>query len=84
MYPGDYIYITVVPPNTAVLGTGEKPAVFRNGGIRREYNLKNPIWDLKWAVVLGGRRSWEGGGIGRGSIGRDDCIVIVQVGITEA
>ena len=26
---------TVVPPNTAVLGTGEKPAVFRNGGIGR-------------------------------------------------
>ena len=24
---------TVVPPNTAVLGTGKKPAVFRNGGI---------------------------------------------------
>ena len=29
-------------------------AVFRNGGIGREYKLKNPIWDLKWAAVLGG------------------------------
>ena len=31
---------TVVPPYTAVLGTGvwRKPAVFRNGGIGREYN----------------------------------------------
>ena len=43
-------YYTVVPdPNTAVLGTGEKPAVFRNGGDGKEY-----IWDLKWAAVLGG------------------------------
>ena len=33
---------TVIPPNTAVLGTGEKPVVFPNGGIGREYNLKNP------------------------------------------
>ena len=32
--------------------------------------LKTPIWDLKWAAVLGGRRYWEGGGIGR-----DDCIM---------
>ena len=31
---------TVLPPNTSVLGTGEKPAVFRNSGIGREYNLK--------------------------------------------
>ena len=33
---------TVVPPYTAVLGTGvwRKPAVFRNGGIGREYNLR--------------------------------------------
>ena len=22
--------------------------------------LKNPIWDLKWVAVLGGRRYWEG------------------------
>ena len=48
---------TVVPPNTDVPGTGEKPAGFRNGGIGREYiTLKNPIWDLEWAVVLGGTR----------------------------
>ena len=32
---------------------------------------KNPIWDLKWAAVLGGRRYWEGG------IGRDDCIYCI-------
>ena len=38
------------------LGLAKKPAVFRNGSIWREYNLKNPIWDLKWAAVLGGRR----------------------------
>ena len=31
--------ITVVAPNTAVLGTGEKQAVFRNSGIGREHNL---------------------------------------------
>ena len=31
---------TVVPPNSAVLGTGEKLAVFRNGDIGREYNLE--------------------------------------------
>ena len=34
-------------------------------------------------VVLGGRRSWEGGGIGSGSIesgsiGRDDYITIIS------
>ena len=64
---------TVVPPNTAVLGTGEKPAVFQNGGNEREYN---PIWDLKWVAVLGGRRYWEVGGIGRGGIGRGNCTCI--------
>ena len=47
---------TVVPPNTTALGTGEKPAVFRNGGIEREYYLQNAIWDLKWAAALGRRR----------------------------
>ena len=31
--------ITVVPPNTAVLVTGGKPAVFCNSGIGREDNL---------------------------------------------
>ena len=40
---------TVVPPNAAVLGTGEKTAVFRNGGIGREYiTFRNqeyaPVW----------------------------------------
>ena len=32
------------------------------GSIGREYLnlLKNPIWDLKWAAVLGGRRYWKG------------------------
>ena len=56
-------YITVVPPNTAVLGRREKPAVL--GGSK---TLKNPIWDLKWAGELGGRRYWEGGGIGREAV----------------
>ena len=47
---------TVVPLNTAVLGTGEKPAVFRNGGIWREYNLEKPYLGLE----LGGGTYWEG------------------------
>ena len=38
----------------------EKLALFRNCGIGREFKLKNSIWDLKWAAVLGGRRYWEG------------------------
>ena len=52
--------ITVVPPNTAVLGTGEKPSVFQNGGIGREYNLEKPYLGLEMGggigreVVLGG------------------------------
>ena len=50
--------------NTAVLGTGEKPAVFRNGSIGRECNLKNPIWDLNERGI----GTWEGGGIGK-----EDC-----------
>ena len=33
--------------NTAILMTGEKPAVFRNGGIGRDY-------PFKWAAVLRG------------------------------
>ena len=63
----------------------EKLALFRNCGIGREFKLKNPIWDLKWAAVLGGRRYWEGrywegrywegrywgDGIWRDGIGRD-------------
>ena len=43
---------------------------------------KNPIQGLKWAVVLGGRRYWEGG-IGRGGVGRDcvgrDCTLLLNV-----
>ena len=27
-----------------------------------------PIWDLKWAAVLGGRQYWEGGGIVREAV----------------
>ena len=43
------------PPNTAVLGTGEKPAVFR----KRRYwesckTNKNLIWDLKMSVGIEG------------------------------
>ena len=53
--------ITVVPPNTAVLGTGEKPSVFQNGGIGREYNLEKPYLGLEM-------RYWEGGGIGREAV----------------
>ena len=60
----EWYYSTVVPPNTAVLGTGEKPAVFRNGGIGREHNIKKPYLGLDM-----------GGGIGRGGIVRDDCII---------
>ena len=54
-------YSTVVPLNTASLGTGEKSAVFRNGGIGREYNLKKPHLGLEMGggigreAVLGGR-----------------------------
>ena len=51
-------YSTVVPLNTASLGTGEKSAVFRNGGIGREYNLKKPHLGLEM-----------GGGIGRAVLG---------------
>ena len=39
-------YYTVAPPNTAVLWTGEKPAVFRNDGIGREYNVRKPYLGL--------------------------------------
>ena len=62
---------TVKPLNTAVLGTGEKPAVFR----KRRYwescrTNKNLIWDLKMSggiegeavnggVVLGGVAVYE-------------------------
>ena len=45
---------TAVTPNTAVLGTGEKPAVFRNGGIGREYNLKKLYLGLGREAVLRG------------------------------
>ena len=48
---------TVFPPNTAVHGTAEKPAVFRNGGIGREYKLKKPYLGLEM-----------GGGIGREAV----------------
>ena len=42
------------------------------GGI---ITLKNLIWDLNWAAVLGGRRYWKGGGIGR-----EDCIALQYPG----
>ena len=60
---------TVVPPNT-VLGTGEKPAVFRNSSIEREYNLKRPYLGLEMGGGIGSEAVllyWEGG------IGRDNC-----------
>ena len=48
---------TAVTPHTAVLGTGEKPAVLRNGGIGREDNLKKLYLGLEM-----------GGGIGREAV----------------
>ena len=45
---------TVVPPNTAVLGTGEKPTVFRNSSIGREYNLEKPYLGLEMGGSIGG------------------------------
>ena len=48
---------TAVTPNTTVLETGEKPAVFRNSGIGREYNLKKLYLGLEM-----------GGGIGREAV----------------
>ena len=39
------------------LGLAKKPAVFRNGGIGREYNLKKPYLGLEM-----------GGGIGRKAV----------------
>ena len=56
------IMYRVVPLNTAILGIGEKLAVFRNGRIGREYNLKKPYLGLE----MGSR------------IGRDDCIVYIS------
>ena len=57
---------TVVLPNTADLGTGEKPAVFQNGGIGRS-NLKKPYLGLEMgggigreAVSGGAVQYWEG------------------------
>ena len=54
---------TVIPPNTADLGAGEKPAVFRNGGIGKEHNLKKPYLGLEMGGgTLGfGRRAILGG-----------------------
>ena len=51
---------TLVPPNIAVLWTGKKPAVFRNNGIGREYNVKKSYLGLEMGggiereAVLGG------------------------------
>ena len=70
---------TVVPPNTAVLGTGEKPAVSRNGRIGREYNLKKPyIFGLEMGGVLVSWRYWEVGGIGRAVLGGRRYVVVNQ------
>ena len=55
---GNSLYIqSSPPPNTTILGTGEKPAVFCNGGIGREYTLKKPYLGLEM-----------GGGIGREAV----------------
>ena len=50
---------------TVVIGTGEKPRYSETAVLGGGITLKNLFWDLKWAAVLGGRRYWEGGGIGR-------------------
>ena len=60
---------TVVPPNTANLGTGENRRYPEMAVLGGSITLKNPICDLKLAAVLGGRqyregRYWEGGSIG--------------------
>ena len=51
---------TVAPSNTAVLGTGKKRRYSEMAVLGGSITSKNPIWDLKWAAVLGGRRYWEG------------------------
>ena len=50
------------PSQYCVLGTGKKPAVFRNGGIGREYNLKKPYLGLKMGDGIG-REAVLGGAI---------------------
>ena len=71
------------PSNTTVLGSWdcEKPAVFRNGDIGKEYNLEKPYLGLEMGSGIGrggiGRDGIGRGGIGRGGIGRDDCTAIL-------
>ena len=67
---------TVIPPNTADVGTGEKVAVFRKRRYWESYTItyKNLFGTWKWAAVLGGRRWVEGWYC----IGRDDCIPIIS------
>ena len=59
---------TVDPPNTAALGTGEKPAVLENGGKGSHIFNQEKTW--KSAAVLGGT------GQRRGSIGGTTVITI--------
>ena len=48
--------IMKVQSSLPIFGTGEKPAVFRNGGIWREYlNLKIPYLGLE----MGGGIGWD-------------------------
>ena len=67
-----------IPP---FLGLVKNRRYSKSAVLEGSITLKNPIWDLKWAAVIGGRRYWEGGGIGRrqywegGGIGMDDCNV---------
>ena len=66
---------TVVPPNTAVLGTGENRR-YSETAVLRGRTLKGPIWDLKWAAVLGVRLYCC---IGRAVLGGKTVIIILWV-----
>ena len=51
------LYRTVIPPNTADLGTDEKAAVFEKPAVNGKESYiskKNLIWDLKMGGGMGG------------------------------
>ena len=59
------------------------PPLFRNGSIGREYNLEKRYLRLEMGAVLGGRRYWEGGGIGREAVLGGRRYVCVQAQCTS-
>ena len=83
--------------NTVVLRTGEKPAIFRNGGIWKEHNIKKPYnlglemgGGIGREVVLGGTAVLSRAVLGTEFVGRTrnlfgyDVIGIVQSGAVVA